>query len=142
MSAYVVDTETVDRIIWALRMCNTDRAMHWPRLGDRLSNLFLGNDEEQAVNTAAFGQELLAMNVAAVEARYNERDPEPEYTQVRACVGLTPVQAYKSVSCYLYQCSEGDVPEWPLYQVLREWQSDLAHMIVANLPEYKNGSWA
>jgi hypothetical protein len=51
------------------------------------------------------------------------------------------VTAYKAISCLLYQCAEGDVPECPLYQDLERLAARLAADIVRSLPEYEKAPW-
>lgn len=76
------------------------------------------------------GRELYKMNQAAVIARYGNRPDDdyqavPDYTfnpddtadlEWRAEGDESP--AVQAVSCLVYQCSEGDVPTWPLYKRL------------------------
>jgi len=47
----------------------------------------------------------------------------------------------KSLQCWKYQCSEGDIPETKLYQFFEEVEHHLALKIVINLPEYDKATW-
>ena len=66
-------------------------------------------------------RELMWMNVAALVARYDDR--EDAYTADVAAYAAPhpsndPYQVLKSADCLLYQCSEGDVDENPLFKEL------------------------
>jgi hypothetical protein len=95
----------------------------------------------------ALGRELYRMNQAAVIARYGDRPNDsyqaiPDYTfrepregeeaDWRVTVEESP--ASSAVACLLHQCSEGDVPNWPLFKRLEaaharlqaEWKASAA----------------
>lgn len=61
------------------------------------------------------------MNRAAVFQRYEDKDMLPEDSAPlleRPGVPLQPKQLYGALSCIRYQCSEGSVPDSPLYKAL------------------------
>ncbi|MDE2099694.1 MAG: hypothetical protein KGL39_20745 [Patescibacteria group bacterium] len=130
MSAYVVDAETIDRIVTYIEM-TLDR--NRPSMRPDLYRA------AQAANPTQLGAAMLAMNVAAVDDRYQESNPTPIYTHTWR--SASAVQVYKSLRCYLYQCTEGEVPTRPLYHLLLELQSELADGIISNLPEYTKAAW-
>ena len=75
--------------------------------------------------------------------RYPEDIPE-SFEYVPAGVANTRndlLQAHKSTACLLYQCSEGDVPENPLYKALEELRSALAEHLVTSTPEWDAALW-
>jgi hypothetical protein len=55
----------------------------------------------------------------------------------------TPIQAFKALQCWLYQCTEGEIPELSkLYTffkkvVISEW----AELLVMRTPEYEQAEW-
>jgi hypothetical protein len=51
------------------------------------------------------------------------------------------VAAYKAASCLRYQCSEGDVPEQPLYKALVQFIGDLACETIDETDEYDACPW-
>lgn len=127
MSAFVVETQTIDRIVsYLLATYDTVLGVRTdePGAGDRI------------------GRELLALNVAAVNCRYDEHEPVPEYRYTpRRAVGR--VRAYKSIQCLLYQCSEGEeFAADPAYVALEAAADRLAHAIVCDLPEYERSDWS
>lgn len=94
-------------------------------------------------------QALRDLNVRAVLTRYpdcsleagNLPGPSPllPYAFTPLLVGAVP--ALKSLNCLLYQCSEGDVPETPLYRALDTLSDQWAQEIVSRLPEYAEARW-
>ena len=82
------------------------------------------------------------MNYDAVFERYKD-DYKIEFKNQ---VGFMPFgrithQDYKTIQCYLYQCYEGDVPETPLFKVLKKLEKEVACYIVENQPEYEEAQW-
>ena len=94
------------------------------------------------------GRKLLAMNIKATEQRYpgnhfltevqkkkRLKDFEFNFTKV------SKIQALKSLTCFLYQCSEGTVPKSKLYKEMREKENTLMYKIIDELPEYDKAEW-
>ena len=127
MSAYIVEKETIDRIVTYLQA---------PDMRDHIDHChpsLTGTAHEQ-------GQRLWTLNVRAVDSRYEERNAVNLYHHSTAL--CSKAQALKSLRCYLYQCSEGGVPETPLFKALDTLSGDLALEIVGDLPEYAAAQWA
>lgn len=140
MSAYVVDNETINLIVAAIQESKHKHTLSYPGVY---------NDILTEPEPAALGQSLYDMNVEAVRQRYPDCENLPGTYEDDTLVPylyeyellVSPIEVYKRLECYLYQCSEGDVPDWTLYQALAEYKSDLASRIISNLPEYKQLSW-
>jgi hypothetical protein len=88
----------------------------------------------------AIGKKLYAMNHEALWQRYGTLENCPPYRWQPAGY-KTPVRSYKAVQCLLYQCSEGDVPETPLYAELESIKNHLATRIIGELPAYNAVPW-
>ncbi len=85
------------------------------------------------------GQQLYRLNAEAVLQRYSRPEDVPEY---RYAVVFPPlIQQLKSLSCLIYQCSEGNVPQTALYQSLVRRKIDLTREIVCNSEEYARADW-
>ena len=106
MSAYVVEEETMNRILSGI-----------PK--QHLSVL----DSIPGRTLTEKGRYLFRMNVDAVCQRYNDSPSEYAYTaayEFTRQTGVKLAQWVKSLSCLMYQCAEGDVPEkWPEYAKLQ-----------------------
>lgn len=82
------------------------------------------------------------MNALSLNARYGD--------EINECISPYPVNAnkpanmaalYKSLTCYLYQCCEGEVPESDLYKAIDNIANTIAKYIVSDLPEYELAVW-
>jgi hypothetical protein len=79
---------------------------------------------------------------AAYDGRYDSEDDIVDDYGYEWVGRPTPVQLYKSIDALLYQCSEGDIDEWPLFKDLLEFQHHLACYILEQTEEYKACEWA
>lgn len=91
------------------------------------------------------------MNIKAVNYRYPDSIDIPgtyendslvryEFKSLRFNLP-SPIQVLKSLQCFLYQCTEGDIPEMLLYKALKKWEGDLAINIVQSMPEWDSAKW-
>ena len=124
MSAFIVDKETIDKIISTISKNNYLRDLY-----------SLGSYEQ---NTE-FGKKLFKMNYEAVNQRYNENNQLEDYNY--SYQNCSKVEAYKSAQCLRYQCSEGNVSEWTLYKELNNIINRLASEIISSLQEYEKANW-
>jgi hypothetical protein len=130
MSAYIVEKKTIDLIVSHI-------------YGKRLDNIhayYPAVFEAYKGDPAKLGQNLWAMNVKAVDQRYQENNPVNLY-KYESCVS-SPVQIYKSLQCYLYQCAEGKVQESPLYKDMERMKHSLASDIICAMPAYEKAAWS
>ena len=141
MSAYIVDDKTINRIV-AAAMLRTLGS-----LGPLVRQFRLVPDNPEPHDWAALGSALRDMNVAAVIARYGPSDSLPGPSPLlpyrfRLISAPSLIQTVKTLACYLYQCSEGDIPEQRLYQQLDNWQAELCRYYVTESDEYDQAEWA
>ena len=57
--------------------------------------------------------------------------------------GIQPwhYQLLKSLQCYVYQCSEGTVPDTPIYKAIDALSTRLAIFIACHQKEYEDAEW-
>lgn len=142
MSAYIVDDQTINRILAAARVYTHSTLSTTPPAPKGI----IGPDPT-FLHWVLLGGRLRDMNVAAVISRYGPSDPLPgpspllpyEYESISA---PGPIQTISSLACYLYQCSEGDIPERRLYQQLRKWEAALCYHQVTQSDEWRQAEWA
>jgi hypothetical protein len=107
---------------------------------------FLNNNLSDEENTL-IGRNLLKMNIEATEQRYSEpylnaKEKRQELKNFKfEFVSTTKIQALKSLSCFLYQCSEGNIPSKKLFKDFRKKEIDLAFEIIDELRVYKEAEW-
>ena len=143
MSAFVVDTTCMDRVVRGF-------ALMQPRMFNQDS-------------LTASGRQFFKLNIEAVQQRYgglHRADPiddieggratDYEYTEPPEVPGCPPdIDSLKAMHCLIYQCSEGDVPEQRLYQLLVEISQKLEARIRAehgtddihDMPAYQRAEW-
>ena len=91
------------------------------------------------------GKLLWSMNAAALVQRY-DYDPaefEPDvkgYTYAPSGIN-DPIVIAKQVACLIYQCSEGDVPTWPLYKTLSEVGKTISPTGADKTDAWRNAPW-
>jgi hypothetical protein len=139
MSAYIVQDKTINQVTSWMRH---DDHLSGPYNTKRLAEIGVQADADNSL-WDNLGRAMFALNVKAVDARYGEG----EAAQFRA-LDFRPsweinnaVQAYKSLSCWQYQCSEGDVPETDLFRYMETVLAHIANMIIATLPAYQKATW-
>jgi hypothetical protein len=88
------------------------------------------------------GRKLFLLNRKALRARYGcgEHLRVPKFI-FEKWADASPVSQFKAISCLLYQCNEGKVPNSQLYDELNRAAGELARAIVQELPEYDQASW-
>ena len=91
----------------------------------------------------AFVQHCYAMNVNAVNQRYEESDPPAilKFTDAGALPKWSDEQLFKHLECLSYQCAEGNVPESQLYKQLEELIGAIARAIVGKSKTYDAAKW-
>ena len=139
MSAFLVDKKTIDRVITHLD--------HEIRQSEWLKEKF---EKELNLNFEDFdndwknilGQKMWDLNQLSLGYRYGDAKQELKYSFYPALE--TSIQAYKSLSCWLYQCCEGDIPEISkLYIFFDSFVTKyIAESIVMNSKEWDEGEWA
>jgi hypothetical protein len=159
MSCFIVSNETISRVALA-----TDaKGKYNERLSTAFEEIGYGFDVERLardlfdLNVDAFcerypaEEETTATTLASLgcrtlllaqRTRYPEDIPEFEFIPFTGKLDRAAlIQAHKSACCLSYQCSEGDVPERPLYKALKKFIRDLERDLVTNTPEWEEALW-
>ncbi len=139
MSAHIVDDACINRIVYYFWFLHTSS---FPR-----RELACITSLETEVGEQKLAGEMFMLNCQAVDQRYPGhaqsmpdafRPLDFKYSPVLS----TEMQVYKSLSCWLYQCSEGNIPETSeLYKVMDRIKDYMAGKIVSELPEYQAAQW-
>lgn len=142
MSAYIVEDKCINRILSSM-LDNADDAWLMNRLRELIGGegfpVFSPVNQE---SLTSLGKSMLYMNAEAVSQRYDEpKETAPGDTYKFEHLSTTRIQAIMSLACFLYQCSEGNVPDMALFKGLEEYRRILEHYVVESLPEYKEAEW-
>lgn len=141
MSAFLVENQTINGVVayfGALKM--KDSAIHRTLYAEG------GIDTQTREGRAALGAAMFELNCAALDARYGEGTAANDSADCpyawTSTAPPTPVQAFKSLQCWLYQCSEGDIPDTSLlYATMTRVKDQLAISIVEAMPQYEKAKW-
>jgi hypothetical protein len=133
MSAFVVEDKTINRIVTYLLEDNRGGEYHRRELA-----ALIGCSNENLAHE--LGTAMLLLNQQAVNERYGDEDLGTNYTFKRE--PTTDVQAFKSLQCWGYQCSEGDVPETKLFKMMAKLESTWADAIIRkHVRAYEGAEW-
>ena len=134
MSAYLVGDTTIAKILCGMNATRTHERLagYVPGWGETLVNY----DEPFWI---AMGQRLRDLNAEAVGWRYGGAKEVPPFRY--ACVPPPLLHSYKALTCFLYQCEEGDVPKQELFKALNRIRDYWATIIVDESPEYDAAPW-
>ena len=141
MSSFIVSDKTLGQILY--QFLNPNRSEYDAGRDVKEIAQAMGRNLGVVTSTDPIWDDLpLALqelNNRAVNARYSEDN------SVMAAIEVVPtslVEPYKSLRCFLYQCSEGDIPQTSeLYNALDAMASRWADEIVCALPEYEKAPW-
>ena len=141
MSSFIVEDETINRIVSYLSYAQYQE--FWQRQIKKKYNFDLKAFEGRQ----SLGRFMFNMNVKATGQRYSEsefgigdmRSMIFEYND-SVWAGDT-LQVYKSIKCWLYQCSEGSVFDSEDYKFFERIQGSIADDIIDKMPEYENAVW-
>lgn len=145
MSAFIVENACLENIVGYLsRLQHGSMEVYTRRPLEEMGYNF--DDSDSLLKLA---KDMMRLNCAGVNSRYGSSEIDLYVKNVKfkadrfgfpssRCV---PAQAYKSLSCFLYQCSEGDVPEQPLFKALEQVKIAIADDIVRSLPEWDKLVW-
>lgn len=138
MSAFMVTDKTINVVVTFLKH-QFARDMRY--LGEQFAES--GYPLETEANCEKLGKAMFSLNIGGVNTRYKSGASSfrPLDYKFRLEPGYSPIQAYKSLSCFLYQCSEGDIEEEDLYKLLDKAKNTLAQFIVNRLEEYDQANW-
>ena len=122
MSSYVVDDTTINSIISAMKY-----AMKYKRIYPNPEY-----DNELRKPAKELGQAMFELNCEAVNQRYGENQAQ-EFRSLdyewKEDFHNSQKKVYDNLGEFIYQCSEGDVPNMPLFKAIDNYYAALAHKI-------------
>ncbi len=142
MSAFMVEDKTINRVVTWLG--NEVKKSEGYDLKEKLEelNYNLTSDEWEEI----LAKDMFQLNTDGVNARYGNGEAEkfrPLDFQYQSEYSFTTVQILKSLQCWLYQCTEGNLPKTELYQFFDNVvETYLLKKIVYALPQYDSAEWA
>jgi hypothetical protein len=135
MSAWIVDREHINVIVWAGPHFSR-YPMRWPVVTDGVTTYpTLGDD----VTMSELGHLLWHENHVSVNYRYSENEATPayQYREPRS-TAWSPVEVLKAIACLDYQSCEH--PGWATSQA-RAYLTVLEQTLINVLPGYDAAPW-
>lgn len=136
MSSFMVEDKTINQIVSYLK---DGRDLEWLRRQLKEK----GFDLDSKFGAEKLGKNMFYLNCIAIDDRYGKNQAEEFRTldyKYRLEIAR-PMQAYKSLRCLIYQCSEGHAMKHETYKLLEFISDRLAHHIISKLPEYDKAIW-
>ena len=136
MSAFIVSDKTINKVVgWV----NDSQRRQFLEPILKVAELNPSDPDWQS----KLGAKMFALNVEAVNARYGPAKASDGWSSgyTFAWELATDIQVLKSLSCWLYQCAEGDVPEQPLYKAFHDLEGRMAVGVVEELPAWQHAEW-
>jgi hypothetical protein len=143
MSAFVVEDAVINGILsWIegnmhkLEFCYIERVI--VKAGYKVQD---SRDEWRRL-----ADDMFSTNCVAVEQRYGVGEAQKfrplDFQYNPSTCEPSKFQALKSLECWLYQCSEGDVPETSeIYKLMDSVRDAIARGIVHQTREYEEAGW-
>jgi hypothetical protein len=128
MSAFIVTTETMQRVVDAI-----DKHSGLSFWGDIVIN--------GAASLDAIGNALFVVNAEAVNFRYSGIPQEPPAFRYRPLGHVPTEHHFMAISCLLYQCDEGNVPDCDAYKRLERLRDRLAFDIAQKVARSAGALW-
>ena len=132
MSSFIVSQKTMNRVMSYIRRHATDEIKEL----DYDPNVF---ESMVKLNSA-----LVALNHQAVDIRYkgDKNKFNPQKATEFVSIEVSDAQAFYSLCCLIYQCTEGDIPDTSeLYQMLSEIRDELAKTIAYKVADSEHAEW-
>lgn len=135
MSAFVVEKETINKILHLLSIDEMGRPTH------TICREYPDNDGTLYSWADRHGAKLWALNEAAVAYRYSQEVNEPEaFSWWPALYSIE--EMCKAAVCWCYQCSEGEqFTSDPLFQEVKKASTKAAWLIVDKSEAYNKAKW-
>ena len=137
MSSFMVNSNVMNKVVTAI-LLNLDTFDGESTC--RVALLAAPTDAQKEAGTK-IGRKLFLLNRKALRARYGCSTLGLPYFVFDKWADVSPVEQFKAISCLLYQCCEGKVPNSPLYDELNRAAGQLAQAIIQESPEYEQASW-
>jgi hypothetical protein len=158
MSAFIVSPACMERVVRAIcyrnRYGQILRTFDGIALADEHGKLAKGVMDE-------IGRRLFTLNIEAIYQCYPDTQDNPDsmpgccdedgkstaltdaasFTVKSSASLFDLVHGLKALQCLRYQCSEGDIPERPLFKELEAALAAVACAIVERMPIYEQAPW-
>lgn len=144
MSSFIIKDESINKLVNFFINCAYSKEEFKPEITRQINKY--GYDltyKEDDTNPDAnnLGQRMKTLNKKAWNHRYKKIGGFNLFKQDLDINEKDLIQILKSLQCFIYQCSEGDIIKDKLYLMLRDTERILINYIISHLEEYKKAKW-
>ena len=144
MSSFIIQDETINKLVNFFINCSYSKEEYKPEITRQINKLgfILEYDENEKIQDAyRFGRSMKRLNILAWNKAYNKKCKTVLFEHDENANEKNIYQILKSLQCFLYQCSEGDIPKDNLYITLNNIEKILINYIISHLEDYKRAEW-
>lgn len=138
MSSFLVSNLCINRAVQGIVSELSRTAYGWPREFQEIATQY--RDEKCMIDCKKLGDAFFKLNIYALNVRYEGKEIHcPSFTYVP--LKENKLAFFKAIECLIYQCSEGDTTELPLFRLLEYARDKIARTICHDLPNYDRIEW-
>jgi hypothetical protein len=144
MSSFLVKDCSINKIVTFFVKCSYDNELYNSLINNKLKdngyNLNYNQNDDNNPDAQRLIINMKGLNISAINYRYNE-DVEKYDIIFNEIKENNELQILKTLQCFLYQCSEGNIPETKLFIMLKEIEEILKNKVIDKLDDYKKAKW-
>ncbi len=144
MSSWIIEDKTINKLVNFFVTCSYSKEEYKPEITRQINKFgydLTYNTEDKNPDANNLGQRMKVLNKKAWNYRYNKSGDFGLFKFDDSINEKDIYQILKSLQCFLYQCSEGEIPQEDLYKTLQNIEEILINHIISNLEDYKKAKW-
>lgn len=144
MSSWIVEDKNINRFLNWVYWCEDELSKNYTQGILKRIGFDLKSDASDVITDRKYkklGKAMVKMNYDAVNYRYDKKTKPRAFKYNDKEDHRDIIQVLKSLECYLYQCSEGDINEQPLFIALRSIEEILKNIIIKEFTDYDKKVW-
>jgi sulfur relay (sulfurtransferase) DsrF/TusC family protein len=142
MSSFLIEDSSINKIVTFLIKCSYSNEIYYGEINKILVKygFNLNYIENKNLEAEKLARYMKSLNLSAINYRYNEenKDYNIKFEEIDE---KNLFQILKSLECFLYQCSEGEIPQENLFKMLEQITYILKDLIINSLKDYKTAKW-
>ena len=144
MSSFIIQDETINKLVNFFVTCAYSKEEYKPYITREINKFgynleYDENDKNPDANN--LGQRMKVLNKKAYNNAYKIKGDFGLFRWNENLNEYNIYQILKSLQCFIYQCSEGEIFKDKLYITLSNIEKILINHIVMNLKDFKEAKW-
>ena len=144
MSSFIIKDESINKLVNFFISCAYSKEEFKPEITRQINKYgydLTYKEEDKNPDANNLGQRMKVLNKKAWNHAYKKIGGFNLFKQDLDINEKDLIQILKSLQCFIYQCSEGDIVKDELYLMLRDIERILINYIISHLEEYKKAKW-